>query len=503
MAGELKPILRIEDLEAKVRRLAESMAEAGREASEEMKAIAAKEGKVFRTIPMDRDIEDFIATAVRSLEDEIAIAEELVAPAEAGEDFIRQSEKDIEIAKRALAGLKLPQLRRLADDVGLAARGNQEDLVDRIARNYQEDFTEVARLVLRYEEARPERGLIDRIFAVEQRMDDPDGAAERFQGLNGRYIRVGIARWFVFERARIDENGFWLEGLYRSYSADAKREGEDFELVSVPTDATATARLRTEQQFLEVRARGDAESNAIVKAIEWGTKLRHAERFPLDVAVASGPMMSWDPRSVFLLHFLDRRLPDSGLRIVNLTSARFETAVAQRGFSRRPAVQSVALQGQHLLSSKAACELIADGRALVEISLDVLFRPAANTELVLPIRVSLANDHVGLLTGFGASSPEVAAGLHREVMRRLRAELSQGVESDERLETLANQIIARARSNEPVPRADIFAPPDDWSPADERAEEVDQASGFRVSLIDLAGAAPEPTAEAQASDDAE
>jgi hypothetical protein len=471
MARELKPILRIEDLEAQVRRLAETMAEAGKEASAEIRARSSKTGKVFRTVPVDRDIEAFIEAAVRALEDEIAVAEETVAPAETGEDFIQQSEKDVEIAKRALAQLKLPQLRRLADDVGLAARGNQEEIVDRIARNYQDDPTEIARLVLRYEEARPERGLIDRIFAVTQQMDDPSGAAERFESLRGRYIRVGIARWFVFGRARVDENGFWLEGLYRSYSADAKREGEAFELVSVPTDATATARLRPDQRFLEVRARGDAESNAIVKAIEWGTKLRHAERFTLDVAASSGSMMGWDPRSVFLLHFLDRRLPDNALRIVNLTSARFETAAAERGFSRRPSVQSVALHGQHLLSSKQACELLADGRALVEVSLDVLYRPSAETELVLPIRVAIAADHVSLLTGFGTSSPEVAAGLHREVMRRLRAELSQGVVTDERLQTLANRIVARARSNEPVPTADIFPPPEGWSPADERTDE--------------------------------
>jgi hypothetical protein len=464
MAGELKPILRVEDLESKIRRLAEGMAEGGRQAAREMRAVAASKGESFWSKPTDRDVEEFIAAARRALEEEFAVAAEVAAPAEAGENFIRETERDIEIAKRALVRLKLPQLRRLADDVGLTGRGNQEGLVDRIAREYEDDPAEVARLVLRYEEARAERGIIDRIYAVRQPMLDARAAATRFQNLSGRYIKVGIARWFVFNRARTDEHGFWLEGLYRSYSADAKREGEDFELVSVPSDAAVTARIRPEQDFVEVRSHGDAESRAIVRAIQWGTRLRVAERFPLNVTVPSGPLMTWDPRSIFMLHFLDRRLPDAGVRILNLTSARFETAAAQRGFSRRPAVQSVALHGQHLLSSKAASELLADGRALVELSLDVLFHPTAQTEIVLPIRVALTPDHLSLLTGFGAESPEVAAEMHREILRRLRAELSKGVEVDERLEDLANRIMARAKSNEPVPRADIFAPPEDWSP---------------------------------------
>jgi hypothetical protein len=470
-AGDVKPIVRIEDLEQKVRRVAERMAEGGREATEAMRAIALEKGTSFTIVPVDDDVEDLIASAMRALEDEIAIAEEAVAPAEAGESFIRLTERDVEIAKRALAGLKLPQLRRLADSVGLPAAGNQEDVVDRIARAYEGDPAEVAQLVLRFEEARPERGLIDRLYMVKQEMESAEAAAERFAALDGRYIRVGIARWFVFGRARVDQYGFWLEGLYRAYSADAKREGEDFSLVAVPSDALVTARVRTDQKFLEVRARGEAESRAIVRAIEWGTSLKRAERVDLGVSVASGPMMAWDVRSVFLLHFLDRRLPDSGIRIVNLTSARFETAGAQRSFSRRPSVQAVALHGQQLLSSKAACELLSQGRALVEVSLDVLFRPSANEEIVLPIRISLSGDHVSLLTGFGASPAEAASSLHRELVRRLRAELSNGVTADDRLERLGRQIIERAESTGPVHSADIFGPPEDWAPDDDGGDE--------------------------------
>jgi hypothetical protein len=478
MAKDLKPIVRVEDLEARLRRLAEEMAEGGREAGAEMRALARQRGDVVRTMAFSRegrDTEDFIAQALRALEDEIAVAEEATAPVEPGEDFIRQEDRDVEVAKRALVHLKLPQLRRLADDAGLNSRGNQEDLVDRIARAYEADESEIAQLVLRYEEPSPERGLVDRIFAVSRPMDDPGAAAENFVGLRGRYIRLGIAKWFVFGRSRLDENGFWLEGLYRTYSAEAKREGEDFALASVPTDAPVTARVRSEQRFVEVRARGEAESRAILRAIEWGTTLRHASAFPVDVTVTDGPLRAWDWRSILILHFLDRRLPDSGVRIVNLTAARFEAAHARRGFSRRPAVQTVALQGQHLLSSKAACELMAGGRALVEVSLDVLFRPAPNTELLFPIRMTIGDDHVVLLTGFGTHSLDAASALHREVMTRLRAELAAGVEVDKPLQALANQILVRAQSSEPVPRADIFAPPDDWSP-EEVEPDGDEAS---------------------------
>jgi hypothetical protein len=233
-----------------------------------------------------------------------------------------------------------------------------------------------------------------------------------------------------------------------------------------------SARVRHEQRFIEVRARGDAESRAIVRALEWGTNLRHAEVFPLDVSITEGRMMAWDPRTVFMLNFLDRGLPDSGIRILNLTSARFEASFTQRGFSRQPMVRSVALQGQHVIDSKAACELLVEGRALTELSLDVLFRPQPDREVILPIRISLLPDHVGVLTGFGAYSPEVAVELHREINKRLRSSLSRTVFADEGLESLADQIIRHARSAEPIRRVDIFAPPEGWRSSDEESEDV-------------------------------
>jgi hypothetical protein len=72
---DVKPIVRVEDLEAKLRRLAEGMAEAGREAGQEMRVLAQQSGKVFRIAPSDRSFEDLIASAMRALEDEIAVAE--------------------------------------------------------------------------------------------------------------------------------------------------------------------------------------------------------------------------------------------------------------------------------------------------------------------------------------------------------------------------------------------------------------------------------------------
>jgi hypothetical protein len=465
VARGIKPIVRIEDLDDKMRRLVEVMAESGREAGEEARAIARERGDVWRARPVPREIEKFVAAARRALEDEITIAAEVAAEISPGENFIRLAERDHEVAKRALVNLKLPQLRRLAENLGLSADGTQNDVVDRIAREYSDDSSEIARLVLAYEEARPERGLVDRLYAVREPMTDVSRAAAIFNGLAGRYIRVGIARWFVFNHARTQETGdLWLDGLYRAYSADAKREGDNFELVSVPSDAHVTARLREDQRFIEVRARGDAESRAIVTALEWATSLRHAAAFPLEVSAPEGQLMGWDHRSIFLLYFLDRRLPDQGISIINLTSARFESASPHAGYSRSPNVRSVALHGQHLLSSKAACDLLIEGRALTELSLDVRFRPRPDREFVLPIRISLGRDHLSLLTGFGSYSPETAAELHREVMRRLRRTAVAGVTADDRLQSLINQIEMRARSTEPVDTADIFAPPDDWRP---------------------------------------
>jgi hypothetical protein len=473
LARELKPIVTVEDLDAKLRRVADELAESGRRIGEEARARLPA-GAVFYSRETPKFAEEFIAEARRVLENELAIAEEVVGDVENGEDPIRPSERELEVAKRALVRLKLPQLRRLAIEQELDSRGGQLELVERVARLYQDDTDEVARLVLAYAEASPERGLVDRIYAVRETMPDLAEASIGFRALAGRYIRVGIARWFVFRHARIDNNGLWLEGHYRSYTADATREGDEFRLVSVPTDARVTARVREEQEFIEIRARGEAEGQAAIRALEWGTPLRHAPALPLNVHVSDGRLMTWDPRSVFMLDFLDRRLPDSGVEIINLTSAKFETAATETRRRRQPSVRAVALQGQHLLSSRAACELLVEGRGLVEVSLDVRFSPTPNASFIFPIRLGISPDHLSLLTGFGQHSPETAAELHRELARRVRSAISAGTTVDARLESLGNQIYERSESDEPT-EADIFAPPQDWG--DEDDEDIVRRSG--------------------------
>src|SRR5579862_7777003 len=119
----------------------------------------------------------------------------------------------------------------------------------------------------------------------------------------------------------------------------------------------------------------------------------------------------------------------------------------------------VRFEGAHLLSSKAACELLVEGRALVNVSALVRFAPAAPDDVVLlPLRVSLERDHVVVLTGFGTLRPELAYQLQREVVARLLASLRQPLRDEPGLERLAQRIRARARQDDPVETADILAP---------------------------------------------
>jgi hypothetical protein len=452
-------ILTPEQFETKLRELMALADERGEHAGRVAREAANAEAVYLEDAP---DVNEWVEAALRrSLEDEIVIAEPVGAEAAPGEDFIQLGERELEVAKRALARLKLPQLSRVAVSVGLDPRGSHGDLVDRIARSYYDDPAEVARLILTHEEARAERGLIDRLYPLRIGIDDLANAASTLQRLSGRYIRVGVARWFVYADCQTQSDGLWINGFFRSYDADAKREGDAFELVSVPSDAVVSARLRGNQDFLEVRGRGETESRAILTAVEWATSLRRSPGLQLRVEGIDGDLMRWDQRSIFMLYFLDRVLPDSGIDILNLTSARFESAV-EPGFARRPTVRSVALQGQHLLSSKAACELLMEGRALVELSLDLRFRPQPEVEWIFPVRFSLARDHATVLTGFGSNLPESAAVLHRDLSRRLRQSLIAGAHVDTRLQALARRVIERARSSEPVAEADIFAPPADW-----------------------------------------
>jgi hypothetical protein len=453
VARKLSRVVREEDVDARLRELADALAKRGKDAGQ----VARARQDLFRTIPTPDLTERFIEEARKALEDEVDFAR----PAEFEGD-IEPAEIDREIAKKALARLRLEQLRNIAAQVNVESRGREEEVIERIAHAYDFDEAQIARLVLQNEEPTPERGVSDRLFPLLEPRIDLGVAEQRLDVYRRRYIRTGIARWFVFGDIVRRGDSLLLNGTFRSYRVDPVGEEEEFDLVPIPATLDVRVRLVPDGRFIEVRGRGVTESRAAAQAVMKVLNLRPLSGVPIEATPQVGDLMIWDSRSVFLIGFLQNQLDRDGLTVFNLTSAQFETGEAIAGSELRPNVRSVRFEGSHLLSSKPACELLVEGRALVGISLLVRFAPKEDESYLLPLRFSLERDHAAVLTGFGAERPEVADQLQRLVVKRLIRAFERPVGNEKELAELATRIRARARQDEPVERADILAP-EEWA----------------------------------------
>ena len=450
MADERTPIVPSEEVLGRLNELADEVAARGHDAGER---ALAQEDLVRRLRQRPRFRDQFLDEARRALEDEI----DLAVPT-AGEQQIDQSEVDREVAKKALARLKLPQLRRIAETRNLDPRGKEEEVIDRIVRAYDVDSSEIARLVLTNEEAREERGVADRVYPIFDDSIDLDVAEERLRLFVGRYIRTGIARWFVFEELEHHAEYAFLHGVFRTYRVDPVGEDEEFTLNAAATAANVRVRIDRGGRFVVARSGGATEARSGVTAVAKVLGLRLLGALPIETRAHEGHLMHWDHRSVFVVGFLQRELDRDGISIFNLTSAQFETGEAPSDDVARPSVRSVKFEGAHLLSSIPACELLVEGRGLVGISALVRFQPNPDESFLVPLRLSLERDHLVVLTGFGTNRPELARDVQRIVVQRLIKALGEPLKNEADLENLARRIAGRARATEPVETADIFGP---------------------------------------------
>ncbi len=446
-------LIRSEDLDARVQALLEEAAKLGREA--ERAARETDHRVVSRQIPSKPDLSKELAEQLReALEDEV-----LVARPVAGEAVIEEEEREREIGKRALAHLRLSRLRQAAEDLGLSPQGKLDEVADRIVRSYNADEEEIARLVIAYEtEPPPERKLTTRVYTVFTPVDDVSRTAGRIEHFTGRYIRVGIAKWFVIDDVRRVDGVLRLDGSYRAYQADADRsDEEEYRLISHSRGADASLRLTGGSRFVEIEAKGENESRCALTAFLQASGLRKFDALPIEHKVPEGELFRWDPRSVFLLDLLQTQFRSTSVQIINLTVAGFETGEAEdAGEDARPRVRSVRFHGQHLLDSRPACELLVAGQGLVDLDFIARFSPTRDESVLLPVGIRLHRDHVAVSVGFGTHPPAVANSLRREILRGLQTAFDRGLANAESLNRLANQVRDRALQEKPVVRADLF-----------------------------------------------
>lgn len=374
---------------------------------------------------------------------------------------IDQGEVDREIVKKALVGLKMATLKKIARDKGAPVSGTLEALATRIAALYEWDQREVARLILANEdEPSIERGLVSRLFPLESRYDVSE-AQDRLKAVIGRYIRIGVARWFLFQDMHdLKDRGVEVQGTFKTYQATVDDVQEVAALSALPQDATVGIILN-ESAVLQVNDSSVAPAKAAMLA--FGIIAGTSSKGYLPLADADAPPVgnTLHASSAFLLDIIHNRLAKTDLQDVNLTVARFRLRTGEQVMSvseRRPELKAVRFEGEHLLDSVTACRLLAiEGRALVEVAFQASLRDENNTVRGrFPVRITAEKDHVAIQTGLGSGEHELSRHVHRSVIQCVSAALEFGAEDDKRIESLFQRMKNRADADTDPEVADIF-----------------------------------------------
>jgi hypothetical protein len=412
---------------------------------------------------------DLVEAARARLEDlfsaDLNVAHESVA------EGIPDEERETEIAKGALLDLQTTRLREIAEAEELPTLGKREAIATLIARKYKADRTAIAELILRYAKDDPERGHTTRLLPL---VEKPDlvKAGERLESLRGRYMRIGVANWVVFRSARTEADLAAFGGEVRYYNIGTQEDGQDPVIAARQRKSPISVRLRRDQTWAEVDTRNLTEVRRIRAALDQATAVEVEAALPIVIPPLTGEAALLDRSTLLMLHLLGG-LRDAHLDFASFTMANF-AAPANPGADAdplRPTVKQVRLSGEHLLSSRDACRLVAAGQKLLAVEFRASYKRdlRAKEAHFSTVQIGLAADHASVLTSFGGD-PTASLALHNDLVSRVRRGLDRGVQDAAELAGIISQVTNRAAEENEAETADILPP--EQSPAAE-AQAVD------------------------------
>lgn len=450
-------VVHAEDLDAQVRELLQ-MAKAEGQAIR--RATQAETRKVYRIVPRP-DIDELLVDDLkRALEDEIVPA----IPVRGGSERIQPWDLDREVMKKALVGLKAPSLRQLARDVRVPTTGRAEIVATRIAQHYRWRGEEIARAILEVEGRLEPTGRAhhDRLVPLEE-PPNLSYLRDRLQFVINRYIRIGIARWFVFDDVQGDDDHLQLSGTVETYRAYVDDSGEEPRVGAAASERRVDLRFEAGKDLARVRRAASIDARAAMQALEVATQLKVAGYVPLR---STNGLESWavtfDRFTLFMLDLLNSRFRRNGLHEFDMKAARFRMSPASGDEpDAAPSLEAVRFEGRHILDSTEACRLIAtEGRALMSFNVNVRSPARLDGESGrFPISVAMDDWSVVVTTGLGVVQPELSVAVHHAVLEAVEAEIREGVVDVLALNDLAERIADRATSPGSPDRADLLADP--------------------------------------------
>lgn len=453
-----RTVLHGEELERTVRELSDFAQERALELRRRSSHL------VRQSSPRKPEIDDALTHRLRA-----ALEDEVVPAVQTSDGRILPEEFDRELIKKALASLKAEGLRKVAHRNAIEASGGLEELATRIGWLYRWDRERIAQLVLENEpEPTEERSHVDRLYPLAE-IPNLEYVHGRLDYVLGRYIRTGIARWFVFETLDAEAaNRLVLTGTQRAFRADITEHDEAPSVVAIAkNEHPVQVVVDRDSPLLRVRQGNTLESAAAVEALRVAARVQLLGGVPHSThGITEGPALAFAPASLFMLDLLATRFHSAGLRDRDLTVARFrideDRGRSDFGEAPKPRLRAVRFEGSHLLDSPPACKLLAEeGRALVDVAMTVKApRRPDKQEGRYPVRVAIERDHVAVLTGFGVI-PELSFEVHRSAVSAVSDEILLGLAGPESLANLAKRIEERARTSTPVERADMLTVEDD------------------------------------------
>jgi hypothetical protein len=285
-----------------------------------------------------------------------------------------------------------------------------------------------------------------------------DDIAATLMAASGHYLKIRLARWFIYDEVERHNTVLVLKGRMRSYRSKPVLEVEGHRLNVDPHAARLVVRLRRAQRWAEV------DGKQVVDARDTRPVMSRAgvafdPTLPLPVPAIEGTMATWSRSTVWMLSLLQDHVEGDGIGILNYAMAHFEAPASATPLRPdEPRIAEVELRGQHVGASRDACQRIVEGAGLLTVELKLSFVPDGNESFVIPVRLGIDGTCATIETAAGSSVPaSVSAKLHRALIDRVRRALDAELDPAS-LRSLAETIGERARAPEQPQHADIFGP---------------------------------------------
>jgi hypothetical protein len=306
----------------------------------------------------------------------------------------------------------------------------REALAEALARRFKDEHDKVARLVLRQEEGDPEYGLITRLVPLD-RVPDLHQAEKDLAPLVGRYFETRVAQWFVFLNVTHDNGELVVKGRVRGYSVRPAEVGNVAKLNASPHKDDVTIRLRHGMPWAETDARRPSDLNAVRAVLRRADVAKPLEAPSSPAAIEEDPYSRWDPRTLWMLEFMQRELSTDPFAVHNVLMVDFERP--SRGEivpADRPSVQAVRLRGSQLQDHPEVCSLITRQRHMLEIQIQLRYwtNRSTGTSLLLGARVTWAGNHLAVMTG--DVDGHLSLDIHRRLVRAVRDAAGRDVDID-------------------------------------------------------------------------